>query len=46
MVTGLTINPVAVTLAGGNGVWKQYAGGIMESCKPSDPLDHSVLAVG
>ncbi|OQS06723.1 cysteine protease family C01A [Thraustotheca clavata] len=37
--------PVAVSVAAANDVWRYYSGGIISSC-PEMPSDHSVLAVG
>ncbi|DAZ98576.1 TPA: hypothetical protein N0F65_005760 [Lagenidium giganteum] len=44
-VSALDKQPMAVVVAAGNNVWKQYKGGLVSSC-PSNQLDHAVLAVG
>jgi C1A family cysteine protease len=41
----LNTQPIAVAVAAGNDVWKQYKGGVVSSC-PSTQLDHAVIAVG
>lgn len=45
LMVAIAKQPVAVAVVGGNAVWKQYTGGVVESC-PTTELDHAVLAVG
>ena len=45
LLYALNAQPVAIAVAAGNYVWKQYTGGIITGC-PSDQVDHAVLAVG
>ncbi|CAK4751600.1 unnamed protein product [Aphanomyces euteiches] len=45
MLTALQGRPIVVGVAAGNDEWKQYSGGVLNSCSSTE-LDHAVVAVG
>ncbi|KAH9188203.1 hypothetical protein AeNC1_009821 [Aphanomyces euteiches] len=45
LISALNTQPVVVTVASGNSVWRNYKGGVVTQC-PNARSDHAVLAVG